>query len=135
MKLREEKRLKEGMTVNLEENKFNFVKKENELEEKRLNLSSIEKELFQKTEIRRRIQEEKEEISKKIEERNKKISMSRQGQISHRRNRTYEEIYGPERAKEIRKKQSLVQKKVMKRRWRRQSLRNGRVLSSHFLLK
>src|SRR4030042_2463636 len=71
VKLREEKRLKEGMTANLEQNKFNLVSKENELEEKQLNLSSIEKELFRKTEMLKRIQEEKEEISKKIEERNK----------------------------------------------------------------
>jgi exonuclease SbcC len=70
-KMREEKRLKEGMTANLEQKKFNLVNKENELDEKQLNLSSIEKELFERTEIRKRIQEEKEEISKKIEERNK----------------------------------------------------------------
>lgn len=70
-KLREEKRLKEGMTFNLEQNKFNLVTKENDLDSKQLNLSSIEKELFEKTEIRKRIQEEKEGISKKIEERNK----------------------------------------------------------------
>ncbi len=70
-KLREEKRLKEGMTANLEQNRFNLIKKENELEEKRLNLFSIEKELFEKKETRRKLQEEKEEISKKIEEKNK----------------------------------------------------------------
>ncbi len=69
MKLREEKRLKEGMTANLEQNKFNLVSKENELEEKQQNVFSIEKELFEKTEIRKKIQEEKEEVSKKIEER------------------------------------------------------------------
>jgi len=70
-KLREEKRMKEGMVSNLEQSKFNLISKENELEEKQINLSSIQKELFEKTEIRKRIQEEKEEISKKIEERNK----------------------------------------------------------------
>ncbi len=42
-KLREEKRLKEGMTSNLEQNKFNLITKENDLESKQLNLSSIEK--------------------------------------------------------------------------------------------
>lgn len=68
-KLREEKRLKEGMTSNLEQNKFNLVSKENELEAKQQNVFSIEKELFEKTEIRKKIQEEKEEVSKKIEER------------------------------------------------------------------
>ncbi len=70
-KLREEKRLKEGMTANLEQNKLSLLAKENELEEKQLNLFSIEKELFEKAEIRRKIQEEKEEVSKRIEERNK----------------------------------------------------------------
>jgi len=72
-KMREEKRLKEGMTANLEQSKFNLVIKENELEEKKLSLSSVERELFERTEIRKKIQEEKEEISKKIEERNKLI--------------------------------------------------------------
>ncbi len=70
-KLREEKRLKEGMTANLDQNKLNIIEKENELRLKRLNFSSLEQELFVKTEIRKRIQAEKEEISKKIEERNR----------------------------------------------------------------
>jgi DNA repair protein SbcC/Rad50 len=70
-KLREEKRMKEGMTSNLEQDRLSLVEKENELDEKQLNISSIEHELFEKTEIRKKIQEEKEEISKKIEERNK----------------------------------------------------------------
>jgi DNA repair protein SbcC/Rad50 len=70
-KMREEKRLKEGMTANLEQSKFNLIDKESELDEKQLNLSTVEKELFERTEIRKRIQEEKEEVSKKIEERNK----------------------------------------------------------------
>jgi DNA repair protein SbcC/Rad50 len=71
MKIREEKRMKEGMTANLEQNKLALTEKENELDEKQLNVSSIEHELFEKTEIRKKIQEEKEEISKKIEERSK----------------------------------------------------------------
>ena len=70
-KLREEKRLREGMTANLEQSRFNLVSKENELEEKQQNVFLIEKELFEKTEIRKKIQEEKEEVSKKIEERTK----------------------------------------------------------------
>jgi exonuclease SbcC len=70
-KIREEKRMKEGMTSNLEQDKLSLAEKENEIEEKQLNVSSIEHELFEKTEIRKKIQEEKEEISKKIEERNK----------------------------------------------------------------
>ena len=72
-KMREEKRLKEGMTANLEQNKFNLISKENELEEKQLNLVSVEKELFEKAAIKKVIQDEKEEIAKKIEERNKLI--------------------------------------------------------------
>ena len=70
-KLREEKRMKEGLTANLESNKENLIAKETELETKRYNLISIEKELFLKKEIRERIEEEKSEISKKIEEKNK----------------------------------------------------------------
>lgn len=70
-KMREEKRLREGMTANLENDKILFLSKEEELESKYYNLSSVEKELFLKTEIRKKIQEEKEEIAKKKEEKNK----------------------------------------------------------------
>ena len=70
-KLREEKRMKEGMIINLEQDKANVISKESELETNHYNLVSIEKELFLKTEERKKIQEEKEEISKKIEEKNK----------------------------------------------------------------
>jgi len=71
IKIREEKRMKEGLTANLEQDKLDMVSKEDELESKNYNLVSIEKELFLKTEKRKKIQEEKEEISKKIEEKNK----------------------------------------------------------------
>ncbi len=67
-KIREERRLKEGLTANLEQDKLTVVSKENDLETKHYNLSSVEKELFLKTEDRKKIQEEKEEISKQIEE-------------------------------------------------------------------
>jgi exonuclease SbcC len=70
-KLREEKRVKEWMIEDLEQDKANLTSKEDELEAKHYNLASIEKELFLKTETREKIQEEKEEISKKIEERKK----------------------------------------------------------------
>ncbi len=70
-KLREEKRMKEGMTSNLEADKLNLISKINELESKQQNLLSIEKELFAKMEIRKKIQEEKEKIEEKIEERTK----------------------------------------------------------------
>ncbi|HUW43556.1 MAG TPA: AAA family ATPase [Bacillota bacterium] len=70
-KLREEKRIRESMIENLEQEKASLVSKEDELEAKHYNLVSIEKELFLKTEERKKVLEEKEEISKKIEERKK----------------------------------------------------------------
>ncbi|MEX0920922.1 MAG: AAA family ATPase [Candidatus Pacearchaeota archaeon] len=70
-KLRGEKRMKEGMMESLERDKSLLASKEDELEAKHYNLESVEKELFKKTESRKKIQEEKEEISEKIEERRK----------------------------------------------------------------
>ncbi len=70
-KIREEKRLKEGITLNIEQDKLLVVSKEEELEEKQYNLKSTEKELFESTEKRKKIQEEKQEINEKIEEKNK----------------------------------------------------------------
>jgi exonuclease SbcC len=70
-KLREEKRLKEGMTSNLENNRLTLARKISELEAKKQSLSSLEAERFSKTETRKKIQEEKEEFSRKIEERNR----------------------------------------------------------------
>ena len=67
-KMREERRLKEGMTASLEQDKLTVMSKENELETKHYNLSSVEKELFLKTEDRKKIQEEKEDIFKQIED-------------------------------------------------------------------
>mgnify|MGYP001564619674 CR=1 FL=1 len=70
-KLREEKRIKEALTANLEQEKLNLVEKENDLEDKYYTLSSVEKELFLKQETREKIQEEKQTIQYKIEEKNK----------------------------------------------------------------
>lgn len=70
-KIREEKRFKEAITSNLDKDKTILIEKENELETKQLNLSSIEKEVFLKSENRKNSQEELEEISKKIQEKNK----------------------------------------------------------------
>lgn len=67
-KIREEKRVKEGITLNLEQDKTNAVLKENELETKHSNLLSIEKELILKKDERKNIQEKIKEISQKIEE-------------------------------------------------------------------
>ncbi|MEK6906164.1 MAG: AAA family ATPase, partial [Nanoarchaeota archaeon] len=71
LRLREERRMKEGATINLEQDRLSRLSKENDLETKYSNLSSIERELFLKKDIRKKIQEEKEEISKKIEERDR----------------------------------------------------------------
>ncbi len=71
IKIREEKRMKEGMISNLEADKEEVLIKETELETKYSNLISVEKEFFSKTEKRKILQEEKENLSKKIEEKNK----------------------------------------------------------------
>ncbi len=70
-KIREEKRVKEELTANFEQEKMNLISKENELESKNYNLVSVEKELFLETEKRKKIQEEKDDVSKKIEEKNR----------------------------------------------------------------
>lgn len=70
-KIREEKRVKEAKVENLEQDKLVVLEKEEDLESKRGNLASLEKELFLKTEERKKVQEEKEEIEEKIEEKNR----------------------------------------------------------------
>lgn len=70
-KLREEKRMKEGMISNLEQDKFLLLSKEKELEEKKKNVPELEKDFYEKKERRKKIQAEKDEISKKIEEKNR----------------------------------------------------------------
>jgi exonuclease SbcC len=71
LKLREEKRMKEGLTAGLDSDKEELLTKEDVLESKHYNLASVERELFLKTESRKKIQEEREFLSEKIEERNK----------------------------------------------------------------
>ncbi len=68
-KLREEKRIKEEAINNLEQDKSNLILKEEEMEAKRYNLVSVEKNFFLMSEERKKIQKEKDEISEKIEER------------------------------------------------------------------
>ena len=70
-RLREEKRIKEAMLENLEQEKANLISKEEEIESKHYNLVSVEKELFIKTEERKKVQEEKEQVLSKIEEKKK----------------------------------------------------------------
>jgi exonuclease SbcC len=67
-KLREEKRIKQALTSNVEQDKFEIAEKENELESKHYNLESVERELFLKTEARKRIQEERDSLQKRVEE-------------------------------------------------------------------
>lgn len=67
-KIREERRIKEGITLSLEQDKLLLISKEDELETKHHNLTSIEKELFLKAENRKKTQDEKDEVFKKIEE-------------------------------------------------------------------
>ncbi|MBI3623951.1 AAA family ATPase [Candidatus Pacearchaeota archaeon] len=70
-KLREEKRIKQALTANIEQEKIDLVQKEEELETKHYNLVSVEKELFSKAEKKKKVQDEKEEVSIKVEEKNK----------------------------------------------------------------
>ena len=99
-KLREEKRIKESVIENLEEDKINLISKEDELEAKHHNLISIEKELFLKTEERKKIQEEKEKILEKIEEKRKlqqeiektKIMVSNKKDSIFNNNKTIEQL-------------------------------------------
>lgn len=67
-KVREEKRIKEAITSNLEQEKQDIIAKEKELSEKSFNIFPYEKDFLLKTEKRKKIQEEKEEIYNKIEE-------------------------------------------------------------------
>lgn len=70
-KMREEKRLKEELTSGLEQDKLDLNSKEKELEYKCKELSSFEKEFLLKVEKRKKVANEKDELSKKIEEKNK----------------------------------------------------------------
>ncbi|MEK6819603.1 MAG: AAA family ATPase [Nanoarchaeota archaeon] len=70
-KIREEKRIRENQISNIEQDKLIMISKESELESKHYNLDSVEKELFSKTEERKKIQEEKELIQGKINEKSR----------------------------------------------------------------
>lgn len=71
VKIREEKRLKQGLTANLEQEKESLSLKEKELEIRKQNLISAESEFLLKTEQRKKVEEEKQEIFKKIDEKGK----------------------------------------------------------------
>jgi len=66
-KVREEKRIKDAITSNLEHDKLHIETKEKELSEKSFSILSFEDDLKKKSEKRKIIQEEKEEIFRKID--------------------------------------------------------------------
>ncbi len=70
-KLREERRMKEGIIISLEEDKSQLISKENDLESKSINLSFYDRELFLKKELRKRLQEDLKQFQEKIEEKRK----------------------------------------------------------------
>lgn len=70
-KVREEKRVKDALTSTLEQDKLEIVSKEKELSEKSLNILTFERDLISKTEKRKKVQEEKDEIKDKIDEKYK----------------------------------------------------------------
>jgi DNA repair protein SbcC/Rad50 len=67
-KLREGKRIKQALTMNLEQEKLEIVSKEIELETMKADLVLLEKEFTKKIEERKKREEEKRAISFKIEE-------------------------------------------------------------------
>jgi len=69
-KIREERRMREGLISNLEHDKLDLSLKEKELEEKYQFFSLSEKELSLKIEERKKISEERNKLSEKIEEKN-----------------------------------------------------------------
>jgi len=71
IRFREEKRINEALIENFENDRDLLSGKEDELEAKHHNLVSVEKELFLKTEERKKIEEENLEVSGKIEEKNR----------------------------------------------------------------
>jgi len=68
VRIREEKRAKEGLLSSLEHDKTDLSSKERELELKYVDLDLFERDISDKKKSREGLQKEKEEISKKIEE-------------------------------------------------------------------
>ena len=67
-KLREEKRIKEAIVSNLEEERIEIISKEKNLEEMKVGSTIIEKELIEKQSIRKIIEQEKQEVEKQMQE-------------------------------------------------------------------
>ncbi|MCR4327404.1 MAG: AAA family ATPase [Nanoarchaeota archaeon] len=71
LKLREEKRLMEGITSNMDEDEKEISKKEEELEVMKKSTKNLEEDFFERIKIRKEKEKDKEEIEKKQEEKNK----------------------------------------------------------------
>ncbi|MDP3966054.1 MAG: AAA family ATPase [archaeon] len=71
LKLREEKRMMEGITSNMDEEKKGILDKEKELEKMKESTKSLESDLDEKRRLRREKEKEKKEIEKKQEEKNR----------------------------------------------------------------
>jgi len=71
LKIREEKRFKEALILNLDEDKQKLQTKENELDSMKSTLVTLVGELLLKSETRKTIEKEKEEVYKNIEKKNK----------------------------------------------------------------
>ena len=70
-KLREEKRVKETLISTFEEDKVTISNKEEELLIMQSDLDIVKQELIEKSKIKEKVEQEKQEIFKKIEEKNK----------------------------------------------------------------
>ena len=70
-KVREQRRIKDALTQDLDKDRENLASKEDELETKHYNLVSIEKELFLKKDKRKKIEEEQQNLRARIEEKRK----------------------------------------------------------------
>ena len=93
-KVREQRRIKEALTQDLDKDKENLASKEEEIETKHYNLISIEKELFLKKDKRKKIEEEQQEIAEKIKEKNKLEQEIEKTKImvAHKNDSIYENI-------------------------------------------
>lgn len=70
-KIKEEKKLKQGMTFNLDKDKADLLEKQKDLSSKKEELSILEGELLIKIDKREKVEAEKKEIDLKIREKNK----------------------------------------------------------------
>lgn len=68
LKIREEKRVKEGMIFGIGKEMLNLSEKENELQSRQVEFLSIDKDFFMKKQETKKAQEEKEKIIQKVEE-------------------------------------------------------------------